>query len=164
MVKKMTGRNAMSASALAEETGTPQTTLWRWKRDASSVLDVSEERKKPETLNAKRSQDWTAEEKLEAMLESGGLSDDELGAYLRRKGLHADTLALWRQDALDALGGGRKNRSKRSVEQRKIRSLEKDLRRKDKALAETTALLVLKKKFNALFGDEDDDTNQENDG
>lgn len=98
------------------------------------------------------------------MLESGGLSDDELGAYLRRKGLHADTLAIWRQDALDALGGGRKNRSKRSGEQKKIRSLEKDLRRKEKALAETTALLVLKKKFNALFGDEDHDTNQENDG
>ena len=53
MVKKMTGRNAVSASALAQETGTPQTTLWRWKHDASSVLDVSEERKNPETPNAK---------------------------------------------------------------------------------------------------------------
>ena len=164
MVKRMTGRNAMSAAALANETGTPQTTLWRWKRDASSVLDVSQDRKSGEKSKAKRSQDWTPEEKLTAMLESSALRGEELGAYLRAKGLHEETLAMWRQDALDALGGDRKRRSKRSGEQKKIRGLEKDLRRKEKALAETTALLVLKKKFDALFEDEDDDTKMESDG
>ena len=60
--------------------------------------------------------------------------------------------------------GGPANAGKRTPEQREIRRLEREVRRKDKALAETTALLVLKKKFDALFADEDSDTSPENDG
>ncbi len=65
------------------------------------------------------------------------------------------------QGRLAALGGAAA-KGKRSNEQREIRRLEREVLRKDKALAETTALLVLKKKFNALFEDEGDDTNPRN--
>jgi len=153
-VKRMCGPNAISAEALSDEIGVGKTSLWRWKRDASSVLDVTIKRERTPT----RSQDWTAEQKLQAVVETGALNEDELGVYLRRNGLHAETLAQWREEALVALRGGRSDKGKRSAEQRKIRDLEKNLRRKDKALAETAALLVLKKKFNAVFGDEDKDT------
>jgi transposase len=63
------------------------------------------------------------------------------------------------------LGGLRPPQSKhtRSLEARRVRELEKELRRKDKALAEAAALLVLQKKVQAIWGDADDDTTKESD-
>ena len=63
-----------------------------------------------------------------------------------------------KQSAADIFEIPRSRSMKKSPEARRIRELEKELRRKDKALAETAALLVLKKKANAIWGDEDDDT------
>lgn len=167
MIRKLTGRGAVTATALARETGVSQGTLSRWKREASSVVDVSSDdtpadRSKP----GKRAQDWTPEEKFRAVMETNGLSDAELGTYLRRHGLHSTQLEAWRAEAMSAAMGalGGAGKGKRTPEQRQIRRLERELRRKDKALAETTALLVLKKKFDALFGDEENDTSEESDG
>ena len=162
MIKKMTGRGAVTATALANETGVSQATLSRWKREASSVLEVPKH-KPTEQREPKRAQDWTPEEKLRAVVETSGLSEPELGSYLRRNGLHSEQLESWRADAMGALGTPA-SKGKRTPEQREIRRLEREVRRKDKALAETTALLVLKKKFDALFADEDSDTNPESDG
>jgi hypothetical protein len=94
--------------------------------------------------------------------ETAGLSGDELGAYLRREGLHEADLAEWRRTALAALGAPTKPQAG-SNEARRVRELERQLQRKDKALAETAALLVLKKKAQELWGDEDDDTKKETD-
>ena len=163
MVKKMTGRGAVSANALADEVGVSQATLCRWKRDASTVLDVSTETPEPtKRQTTKRAQDWTPEEKMQAILDTDGMDDAGLGAYLRRTGLHSDQLEAWREEALGALGEGT-NKGKRTPDQRRVRQLERELRRKDRALAETTALLVLKKKFDSLFGDEENDTSPESD-
>ena len=162
MIKKMTGRGASTATALSSETGVSQATLSRWKREASSVLEVPKD-KPTEQREPKRAQDWTPKEKLRAVVETSGLSEPELGSYLRRNGLHSEHLESWRADAMGALGTP-VNKGKRTPEQREIRRLEREVRRKDKALAETTALLVLKKKFDALFADEDSDTNPESDG
>ena len=97
----------------------------------------------------KRPQDWTAAEKLEAVLESASLSEQELGEYLRRKGLHEAQLEQWRrrvtEASMEALQS-KSSRKKASVEAKRVRALERELRRKEKALAETAALLVLKKK------------------
>ena len=76
------------------------------------------------------------------MLEASRLSDEQLGAFLRREGLHEATLREWRAAALEALGTPKTARA----ETRRVRELERELRRKDKALAETAALLVLQKK------------------
>ena len=160
MVKRMTGRGAVSALALSKEVNVSQATLSRWKREASSVLDVTDEERAP-----KRAQDWTPEEKVKAVMETAGLSEAELGAYLRRNGLHAEQLDAWRKEAMEAAQqalGGNAPKGKRTPEQKRIQQLERDLRRKEKALAEATALLVLKKKLEVLFGDEEDDTSQEN--
>ena len=162
MIKKMTGRTAVPATVLANETGVSQATLSRWKREASSVLSVP--KSKPiEQPEPKRAQDWTREEKFRALMETSALQGPELGEYLRRHGLHSDQLSAWRAEAMGALGH-QSTKGKRTPEQREIRRLEREVRRKDKALAETTALLVLKKKFDALFADEDSDTSPESDG
>jgi len=132
------------------------------------VLDVStKEPEQVEPTAKKRAQDWTSEEKLQAIRDTDGMDEGGLGTYLRRTGLHSDPLEAWRKEAMEgaiqALGGGT-NKGKRTQEQRRLRQLEREVRRKDKALAETTALLVLKNKFESLFGDEEDDTGPENDG
>jgi transposase-like protein len=110
-------------------------------------------------MPARRPQDWTAEEKFAVVMETASLADEDLGAWLREKGLHEANLKQWRQEMIKGLSepkGGRT--SKPSAETRRIRELERELTRKEKALAEAAALLILKKKAQALWGDEDDTT------
>jgi hypothetical protein len=108
---------------------------------------------------SKRPQDWSAEEKLSAVLEAAKLSDEELGAFLRSRGLHEADLVAWRETVLQALKSpARKKSGSLTKDTRKIRKLEKELNRKEKALAEAAALLVLQKKVQAIWGDEDSDT------
>ena len=86
-----------------------------------------------------------------------------MGAFLRREGLHTAQLEEWRTVAMEAaqaaLGAAKKpSRPKASPEAKLVKALQRELHRKDKALAEVTALLVLKKKLEAIWGDEDDNT------
>ena len=150
MVKKMLPPSSKSACALEKETGISQPTLSRWLRDARKLSGMS-----------RRSKTWTAAEKLRVVLEASRLDDAKLGELLRREGLHEATLAQWRADAEAALAGGGRRR-KPSGEARRIKELERELRRMEKALAEVSALLVLKKKAAAIWGDEDDDTTERN--
>jgi len=91
---------------------------------------------------------------------------DELGALLRREGLHEADLERFREEVLEAAAKGMEAGRRRgpSREQKRVRQLEKELRRKEKALAEAAALLVLRKKAEAFFlsEEEGDDTNDEN--
>jgi len=110
-------------------------------------------------MAAKRPQDWTAEEKLQAVIEAAGLSEEELGEFLRRQGLHGAQLQQWRDGVLAGLEQSSKRGSRKSSpEARRVRELERELDRKEKALAEAAALLVLKKKVRKIWGDEADDT------
>jgi transposase-like protein len=106
----------------------------------------------------RRPQDFSPEEKLRIVQQASQLQDAELGAFLRREGLHEADLAEWREQvsegALAALAG----RRQRTTEQKRVRKLESELRRKEKALAEAAALLILAKKSRALWPEEDDDT------
>jgi transposase-like protein len=110
----------------------------------------------------KRTQAWTPEEKLAIVLEASSLSEGELGEFLRRKGLHASMLDEWHQQAIAGLRGT-PQMSKVHTESKVVRDLKRELERKDKALAETAALLVLKKKAQEIWGDEDDDTDPKKD-
>ncbi len=163
MVLRMSEPGGISANALSEEVGVSQTSLSKWLRDAAEV-EPAVKKVNGKSIKAKvgkRPQDWTAEEKLEAVLESASLSEQELGAYLRRKGLHEAQLEQWRRRVTDAameVLQSKSSRKKASVEAKRVRTLERELRRKEKALAETAALLVLKKKAAAIWGDEDDST------
>jgi len=103
----------------------------------------------------KRPQDWTAQEQLVALQESHGLSGEALQAWCREHGIFAHHLASWRA-AFCAEG---KESVSRPREVRKLKDenakLKRDGIRKDRALAEAAALLILQKKFRALWEDED---------
>jgi transposase-like protein len=160
IVQRMLGPRAKTATALAAEVGIPQPTLSRWLRATQATLgDVKKPEPPVEAPKPRRPEDWTAEERLRAVLEASRLSEAQLGAFLRREGLHEATLREWRAAALEGLGSSRPTRA----EQKRVRELEKQLRRKDKALAEAAALLVLQKKVQAYLADADDDTEPRND-
>jgi len=160
MIQKMTDPDGPSPVSLADDIGVSRSSLYRWVSEADT-LDIvvnSEPSSFTESMqrlsNMKRPQDWSAEEKLAAVLEAASLSEEELGAFLRSRGLHEAQLQQWRDQMLIGL----EPKPAKRVETKRIRELEKELRRKDKALAETAALLVLKKKAQEIWGDEDDDT------
>jgi hypothetical protein len=104
----------------------------------------------------RRPEDRTPLEKVRVVADASRLTDSELGEFLRREGIQEDDLERWRAEALSAVGGP----NKAPPPSKRIRQLERELARKDKALAEAAALLVLSKKARALLGDEDDDTSE----
>lgn len=164
LVQKMLLPNARPVSVLAREAGVPEGTLFRWKKETTlgGMSADHPDDKTPSPTNPP--QQWSSEEKLAVVLEAAAVPEAELGAFLRRKGLHAAQLAEWRKQMLSGLDGrgSKADRKAASVEARRVRDLERELRRKDKALAEAAALLILKKKAQAIWGDEDDNTDPEN--
>ena len=152
MVQKMLG--GRSANSLAQEIGVNQPTLSKWLREAGSLEPVKRRvQDEPAKTEGRRPDDWSAEEKLEAVLEARRLAGSELGEFLRRRGLHEEQLRQWEAAAVDSLRG-RKAPGK-SAESKRVKELERELRRKEKALAEAAAILVLRKKAEGLWGDED---------
>jgi len=149
MVHKMVGPTAVSATALAAEVGVPQTTLSRWLKDYGRLGSMG-----GEMSSKKRPQNWSAEQKLSAILEYEKLEEEARGKYLREHGLYSVDIERWREEVLGALGKKPKGK-KGDPKERRIRDLEAELRRKEKALAETAALLVLKKKADAIWGDDE---------
>ena len=83
------------------------------------------------------------------------VDEAKLGEILRREGLHTDDLRRWRDEALLGLSPGRTDKSS-AADRTRIKELERELHRKEKALAEAAALLVLRKKLEALNWFEDD--------
>ena len=160
MVRRMLGPNAVSANALEQEVGVPQPTLSRWLRETATFAAMEKKHKQP-VAAAKRAQDWTPDEKLRAVVETLGLEGEALGEYLRHHGLHRGQLEQWRESAKSGLGRPTATPKARG-DAKRIKELERELRKKEKALAETAALLVLRKKANALWGDGDDDTDERN--
>jgi len=156
MVRRMAGAEGISANALSREVGILQPTLSRWLRDARSV-DGMNDRKKD--ARRPKSKAWSAEEKLRVLGEAARLSDDELGPFLRREGVHEATLREWREAAAAGLASANgTRRNKKSPEAKRVKELERELRRKEKALAELAALITLQKKVQAIWGDGADDT------
>ena len=157
MVRKMTGPDAISANALSREAGVSQSALSRWLRQAGDPAvctpEVDDQGAAGMVRTDKRPTDRTPEEKMNVVIEAQSLSEEELGAFLRKKGLYETHLKQWQEQILAALSQRSVGKpSENSAEQLRIRELEKEPDRKDKALAEAAALPVLRKKARMLFG------------
>ena len=160
IVQRLLLPNAPSAYSLSKELQIPQTTLSRWLRRSGRVAVVSNDNE-GSASRPRRPEDWTAEERLRAVTEAGRLEGEELGKFLRREGLHEETLREWRQAAIEALQPTRPRGSR--AERRQIEKLERKLAKKEKALAAANAVVALQKKVHELLGDADDDTDTESD-
>ena len=156
--QRLLSANPPMVSELSEQTGVPSSTLFRWREDARNPR-MSCHAPTMSHEDDKRPTDWPPHERFRVLMETASLGEEELGAYLRREGLHTDTLDAWRADALAGLGGTTRGGQRvRRGTTRRERELERELRRKEKALAEVAALLVLQKKARQLFGEDEDDS------
>ena len=107
----------------------------------------------------KKSKEWSPEAKLEAISKTAAMSENELGEFLRANGLHSTEIEEWKQDIYSLQRPvGRPKLDPELVELRaKEKELSRDLKRKDKALAEMAARIILIKKSQLLFGVNEED-------
>ena len=100
---------------------------------------------------------WTPAQRLLALHESHGLDEEALNAWCRERGVFAHHLTQWRRDFCQVAGAGGAREGQEELRQLRLVNvqLQRDLNRKDKALAEAAALLVLQKKYRALWAAED---------
>lgn len=146
MVARLTGKDPSSARQLALETGVRQQTLSRWLQEASNLPVMPAKRLRP-------TRHWSIEDKIRILAEASTLTGTALKERLAREGVLDTEYAQWR------LALGDEGQASLATMKR-IRALERELARKEKALAEAAALLVLKKKLQVLEEDEDVDTGE----
>lgn len=159
-VQKLLNRGeGVTIADIATPLGVSMSAINRWAlayRRSGSVNDKSGmmTKEKPE----KRPEDWTKAERLQAIISSSGLSDSELSIYCRQQGIYAHHIEQWKSDFLGDDSTATPMQSQQKVRQltQQNQKLKRDLTRKDKALAETAALLVLQKKVQDYWGDEED--------
>ena len=139
---------------LSEETGISDVTLYHWRKQArSGGMVVPGDGRNPES--------WSPEDKFVIVLETAVMNEAEIAEYCRKKGLYAEQIAAWKQACIDgnltAVEQAKAAKDQARLARKEIKELKRDLRHKEKALAETAALLVLRKKMHAIWGEGEDE-------
>jgi len=147
-VQKALTRGSKNLEQLAQELNVGYSTLQKWIREYKTVNSKHTKNKRPH--------DWTREQQLQAIIETAGLEITDRSEYCRKQGIYPHQLDEWRSSFLESTADVTSN-NKQQLKTLKTENaaLQKELRRKEKALAETAALLVLQKKFQALLEDEE---------
>ena len=139
-----------SVSKVAAEEGISEQTLRNWLNKAKEEGTSADDFDVP-------ADKWSTQDKFMIVVETARMNETDLAEYARKKGLYVDQIKSWRDACMNANGGVAKEAARLNREfkasERENRKLEKELARKEKALAETAALLVLQKKADAIWGD-----------
>lgn len=148
------GRGNQETLRITEEYGVTERTLRNWVDRCGMKPAMTPPNRRP--------QDWSAAEKFKAVFEFENLSEDKRGEYLRSNGLHSEHIETWKQSMKKGLEpssakGSATSKAEGSEDKRKIKELEREVARKDKVIVETTALLVLKKKADSIWGTGEDE-------
>tara|TARA_R110001599_G_scaffold353688_1_gene595318 strand:- start:627 stop:1124 length:498 start_codon:yes stop_codon:yes gene_type:complete len=154
VLKRMMPPENTPVRVLSEETGISVVTLYHWRKQArSGGIVVPGDGKNPEN--------WSPEDKFTVVLETAALNEAELAEYCRKKGLFAEQIMAWKKICMQANASAaeqaRAAKDQARSAKKEIKELKRDLRKKEKALAETAALLVLRKKMNAIWGEGEDE-------
>ena len=148
VLAKALAPNPTSIVELAREFNIPYATIRSW------VKNMVKNTKEPQ-----RPQDKSATAKLQMVIDTADQTEEEQAAYCRKHGIYTNHLHEWKKQVLAALGAvnTKKHKSSQQKVTNEVKQLKRDLDRKDKALAEVSALLILKKKANQLWGDNEED-------
>ncbi len=153
MLRRLLPPNSESITKVSREEGIPQGTLTRWKNQAKAQGIAA-----PTGDNAET---WSTQDKFLIVVETASMNESDLAEYARKKGLYVEQIKAWRDACVNANGGVAKAATSLNHElkesQKARKKLEKEIQRKDKALAEAAALLVLSKKANAIWGEPEAD-------
>lgn len=151
--KKMAVQKALSPGApsllkVANSLGIPMPTLYGWKQKYGSVGVM---KKLPSKVTSKK--ELSAEEKLQSIINKSTMTESEYGEYLRSSGLHSTDVENFKTEYFSFLDKVRvKQDPEIAVLRKEKKDLESNLNRKDKALAEMSARIVLLKKSHLLWG------------
>ena len=155
ILKKLLPPLSRSVAQLAREEGIGEQTLYNWRNQLKAqgyAVPVSGQ--KPD--------DWSGEAKLAVVIETAPLSETELSQYCREKGLYREQVQQWKLECLSGFQTSEVQtktiKQQAKADKAEIKSLQRELRYKEKALAEAAALLVLRKKLNALWGDDSEES------
>jgi transposase-like protein len=153
-LKKMLPPINKTIPEISKEEGICEGTLYNWRKAARS-----EGRLMPD--GDKTPAGWCAADKFAAVVETAAMNEAELSVYCRERGLYTEQLGEWRKACEQANDWDRQQhkqlQANRQADEKRIKELERDLRRKEKALAETAALLVLRKKAQAIWGEAEEE-------
>lgn len=154
IIKRMMPPQNESVVSISRETGVSENTLYQWKRKARAngfAVPAGEE----------ESEKWTTHDKFLIVVETVAMSEVELAEYCRSKGLFVEQVQAWRDACMQANGGVAQEAAKlhrsNKEKDKQIKKLNSELKRKEAALAETAALIVLKKKAQAIWGANEDE-------
>ena len=154
VLQKMAPPHNMTVAELAHQEGIHPATLYNWRKAARLKGDVL-------PSNSARPDHWSSEEKFRIVLETAPLSEAEFSEYCRQKGLYPEQVQAWKAACMGANAQtdqqNKQQRKATQAEKKRIKKLERELHRKDKALAETAALLTLSKKAEAIWGTPNED-------
>ena len=150
ILKRLDQPSNESVSDLSKELNISKSTIYQWIR-------TNNKKQKNNPINIKSKNNWTSQDKFHIVLETATLSESELSEYCRKKGIYVEEIKAWKDQCLNANTSYKEdsNELKTSLkdEQKKNKELQRELTRKEKALAETAALLVLRKKAQAIWGE-----------
>ena len=136
-----------SVAKIIEETGITEVTLYKWHKEARAAGSAT-------PGNGQTSDKWSSQDKFLVVMETFAMNETELAEYCRRKGLYREQIEAWKEVCLQANGQAfdqaKQLNGQLKEEQQLTKALEKDLQKKEKALA--AALLLLRKKVQAIWG------------
>jgi transposase len=146
VVAKVLSRGDRSIEDVCREVGVSAQTVGNWLRKRAMVGGM----KKPAEIKK-----WSAEDKLKALFDTRSLAENDFGTYLRKEGLYSHQVTEWRTDALKSLDEARTRPqvAKRDERDDRIKELERDLARMEKALAEASARMMLQKKADLFWAE-----------
>lgn len=154
VLKKLLPPYSRTVAEVAKEEGIHIGTLYNWKkalRESGAVV--------PDSNTS--SEQWSAQTKLAVVAETFSMTEHELSHYCREKGLYPEQIKEWRGECMQGFKSQKEReaevKKQTKADKREIKELKKELRHKEKALAETAALLVLRKKLRAFYGEEPED-------
>lgn len=141
---------------ICSEYGICPDSFYRWKKQAIANGDKIMTKKG-------NNKNWTNKEKLQAIKETASMNDEEKAEWCRKRGVYVHQLGIWEEDIIsnadnngDSTAKQRKYRHDLNKLKMEVETLKKDLNKKNRALAETAARLVLKKNLEAYFGEDED--------
>ena len=149
VLKRMLPPNNMAIRQLSQEEGISEATLHKWRAEARGKGQLL-----PDADAGPEG--WSSRDKFAAVLETAALNEADLAEYCRKRGLYPAQIAAWRSafeqaNDWDRASSARLGRATKE-EKKRVKDLERELVRKDRALAETATLLVLRKKAAAIWG------------
>lgn len=144
---------------ISKEKGIPPSTVYTWlKQEEVKAKSMNTSPKITKIVNKQVS----AESRLAIIIETATMSEVELSAYCRKHGLYPEDISTWKQAFIESVGSPMSLKTKEkhlpsNQDKKRIKALEKELKRKEKALAEAAALLILRKKLEAFYGEGNED-------